>query len=368
MQTPLYRFQVDQGAQMVDYAGWEMAIRFGSIIDEHNAVRNKTGIFDVSHMGRIEFRGRHARRFLERICTRQVSAMKPNTCRYSLVCNEAGGVLDDVIIYRFDNYWLMVCNAANREKLLAHFQTLKDDLTVTIKDITLKTAMVAVQGPGAMDFIGKFSKEIPSLKRYSFTVKNMLILKLIVSRTGYTGEDGVEIILDANMVGMAMKLLMKNTDDGQPALTPCGLGCRDTLRLEAGMPLYGHELDEQTDPLSAGLGFAVSLNKDQDSEFGDPEKFVGQDALKKIAEQGPAKKLVGLKLDGKRTPRQNMPILINDENVGHVTSGCMSPTLGYPIAMAYIQTPHAQIDQSVQIDFGKKTIDAKIVDLPFYKK
>lgn len=366
--TPLYNFQKDQGGQMVDYAGWEMPIRFGSIIDEHKAVREKIGIFDVSHMGRVEFKGRHARRFLERVCTRKLSNMKVNTCRYSLVCNEKGGVLDDVIIYRFDSYWLMVCNASNREKLLGHFDAVMEDMAVKITDMTEKTAMVAVQGPGAMEFIGKFSKEIPELKRYTFTTKNMLILKLIVSRTGYTGEDGVEIILGANMVNMAMKLLMKNDESGAPSMTPCGLGCRDSLRLEAGMPLYGHELSEELDPLSAGLGFAVSLDKDEDESFGEPVSFIGQEALKKIAAEGVKRKLVGLKLEGKRTPRQAMVVKDGDAVIGEVTSGCLSPTLGCPIAMAYVDVAKSEVGGKVQIDFGKQVIDAEVVALPFYKK
>ncbi len=366
--TPFFKHAADRNGKFVDFAGWEMPIHFGSIIDEHKAVREHMGIFDVSHMGRIHFKGRHARRLLERVCTRRVSDMKEKTCRYSLVCNETGGVLDDVLVYRFADHWLMVCNASNREKLLAHFEAVKGELVVKINDETEKTAMVAIQGPGAMDYITNFSKEIPQLKRYAFTIKNLLILKLVVSRTGYTGEDGIEIILPANVVDMALKLLVKKDEKGEDMVPPIGLGARDTLRLEAGMPLYGHELTETTDPISAGLGWAVSLDKDEDDQFGDPEPFIGLDALKKIKSQGPAKKLVGLKLDGQRTPRQDMPVLANGAPVGAVTSGCLSPTLGCPIAMAYVDVAHAEVGTTLTVDFAGKPADAEVVALPFYKR
>ena len=238
----------DNGAKFVDFAGWEMPISFGSIIEEHNQVRNSGGLFDVSHMGRIKFSGRHARRFLERILTRRVSNMKDGQCRYALVCNEDGGVLDDVIVYKFEDHWMLVVNASNREKLLKHFNDVMGDFVVKIDDQTESTAMVAVQGPKVMDMIGQFSKEVPSLKKYGFCQKNLLILKMVISRTGYTGEDGVEVILGANMASMAVKLLLKDKG-ADAAVKPCGLGARDTLRMEAGMPLYGHELDEQTNPL-----------------------------------------------------------------------------------------------------------------------
>ncbi len=356
---------------MVDFAGWEMPILYRSIHEEHREVRERGGIFDVSHMGRIYFAGRHARRFLERLCTRRVSDMNPGQCRYSLVCNESGGVKDDVLIYRFDDRWLMVCNAANRQKLLAHCEAIKGDLAVRISDDTEKTGMVAIQGPRVMDFIGRFSRELPTLKRYTFVVKNLLILKMICSRTGYTGEDGLEVILPASAVGMAMKLLFKEGEDGEQGIRPCGLGARDTLRLEAGMPLYGHELTEQIDPLTAGLAFAVSLDKDEDDRFGDPEPFVGQPALEKIAAEGPAKRLAGLKLDGRRTARAGMTVKTDDKSMvvaGHVTSACTSPTLGYPIAMALLDATHSNPGTKLVVDFGKAAAKAQVVPLPFYRR
>ncbi len=363
--TPFYSFHQEHGARFVDFAGWEMPIHYGSILDEHKQTRDSGGLFDVSHMGRLKFSGRHARRLLERVLTRRITDMAEKACRYSLVCNERGGVIDDVIVYRFEDHWLVICNAANRAVVLAHVKASVGDMTVKIEDQTESTGMVAVQGPKVIHMIANFSKEIPSLKRYHFAVKNLLVLKMIVSRTGYTGEDGVEVILPGAMAGMAIKLLLKDKGDQAKVVRPCGLGARDTLRLEAGMPLYGHELDADTDPLSAGLGFAVSLDKgEQDGE----EPFIGQEALKRIAAAGPTRKLVGLKLDGKRTPRQGMKVLRGDTAIGAVTSGCLSPTLGHPIAMAYVAADAAGEGTTVAVDLGLAHTDAAVVKLPFYKR
>ncbi len=222
--TPFYDFHKQHDARFVEYAGWEMPILYTSIIEEHQQVRSSGGLFDVSHMGRVKFSGRHARRFLERLLTRRVSDMKENTCRYSMICNENGGVLDDVLVYRFDDHWLLVNNAANHQKLMAHYEQLKGDMSVKIEDQTDSTAMVAVQGPKVIDFIGNFSSEVPTLKRFNFRVKNLMVLKMTISRTGYTGEDGVEVILPAKMAGMALKLLMNDKATG--IIKPVGLGAR----------------------------------------------------------------------------------------------------------------------------------------------
>lgn len=369
-QTPFHAFHHEHGAQLVDFAGWAMPLRYGSVIEEHRRVRTSAGLFDVSHMGRLRFAGRHARRFLERVLTRRVTDMEPGTCRYALVCNERGGVRDDVLIYRFEDHWLMVCNASNREKLLGHFEAVRGELDPKLEDQTASTAMVAVQGPGVMDLIGRFSKEVPTLRRYGFCVKNLLILKMTISRTGYTGEDGIEVILPAAMSGMAVKLLMQKGGGEGDSLQPCGLAARDTLRLEAGMPLYGHELDEETDPFAAGLGWAVAQDK------GDDGPFIGEEALRAIREAGltgGGRKLVGLKLQGQRTPRQGMAVLTAqegdaDEPIGSVTSGCLSPTLGYPIAMAYIDADHAATGGTLAVPLGSQRVEAEVVALPFYKR
>lgn len=370
LRTPLHAFHLEHGAQMVDFAGWEMPIRYSGIQEEHHQVRTSGGLFDVSHMGRVKMSGRHARKFLEKLCTRKIHDMTQGQCRYSLVCNENGGVRDDVIVYRMDeDEFLVVVNASNREKLLKHFDQVKaaGDYQLKIDDQTTSTAMVALQGPKVIPMIAGISSEVPTLKKYRFTIKNLMVMKLIVSRTGYTGEDGVEIILPAGMVGMAMKLLLNKVDmkAEKPLIKPAGLGCRDTLRLEAAMPLYGHELGEETNALSCGVDFAISMDKDQGEKA---EKFIGMDALKRTIDQGgPKQKLVGLVIDGKRSARQGMIIRSGGNEVGIVTSGAPSPTLGQCIAMGFVNKDLTPLGTALQVDTGKGTLDAKVVAMPFYK-
>ena len=355
---------------MVDYAGWHMPLRYGSIQDEVRQVRTSGGLFDVSHMARIAFKGLHARRMLEKLCTRRIGDMQERQCRYTLICNERGGVKDDALVYRMDDDdFLMVANASNRDKLLAHFAAVQAEhgYKLKIEDRTEKTAMVALQGPKVMSLVSGVSSEVPSLKRYRFAVKNLMVIKLIVSRTGYTGEDGVEVILPGAMVETAMKLLLKDIDIAAPdaVVRPIGLGARDTLRLEAGMPLYGHELGEDIDASGCGVGFAISMDK-HDADRG--ERFIGQDALERTAAAGgPKRSLAGLVVEGARTPRQGMPVLSGDAVVGEVTSGCASPTLGKPIAMAMIGAEHTAPGTVLRIDAGRASLDARICPMPFYK-
>ncbi len=370
--SPIHDFHTAQHAQMVEFAGWEMPIKYAGIIEEHNQVRNSGGMFDVSHMGRLEIKGLHAKRLLEHTCTRVIGTMQEGQCRYSFMCNETGGVKDDVIVMRMDDdEFLVVVNASNREKIIAHLQEVitRREFKVTVTDKTFKTAMLAAQGPKIMELISGVSKEIPTLKKYRFLTKNLLVLKLVVSRTGYTGEDGVEVILPASGVNMAMKLLMKDIDPSDPnaPMTPAGLGARDTLRLEAGMPLYGHELGEDISALACGFGFAIALDKNEDQHG---ERFIGQDALIKIRDAGgPELELIGLEIDGKRTARQGMPVLdANGEKIGDITSGCMSPTLGKSIAMAYVRTGEVGEGGGCVVDTGRTTLDATRVAMPFYKR
>ncbi len=370
LKSPLHQFHLDHGAQMVEYAGWEMPIRYAGIREEHEQTRRSGSVFDVSHMGRLSVQGLHAKRLLERACSRRIGTMDKGQCRYSLMCNEGGGVLDDVIVMRQDDdEFLVVVNAANREKIVGRLNAIVSERSLKLKleDRTEKTAMIAVQGPKVMDLIAGVSSEIPTLKRYRFTVKNLMIMKLIVSRTGYTGENGVEVILPANMVPMAMKLLMKDVDPKDPnaVLKPAGLGSRDTLRLEAGMPLYGHELGEDINALEVGLDFAIHLDKTAEE---DGEMFIGQEALIATRDSGgPKRTLVGIELEGKRTPRQGMAIRSGDETIGVVSSGCASPTLGKPIAMGFVQAGRVEPGSGVQVDAERAVLEGKVVPLPFYK-
>jgi aminomethyltransferase len=358
--TPFYDFHVGAGAKMVEYGGWEMPLLYRGVLDEHQQTRNSGSLFDVSHMGRLAFSGKDAGAFLNKVLTRNVSDQRVGQSRYSLVCNESGGVLDDIIISRDAKNWILVCNASNREKLVGHFseQRKQSNLDFDITDNTESTAMVAIQGPKVIDRMAEILPiELKSMKRYSFETSSFMLIKFTVFRSGYTGEDGVELIIPAKMAGMAIKLVGKNDHEGA-TIRPAGLAARDTLRLEAGMPLYGHELSETIDPLSAGLGFAVDLNKD----------FLGAARLRDVAASGVKRKLVGLELEGKRIARQGTDIKSGDHVVGLVTSGTLSPTLGKSIAMAYIDVNFTGEGTQLSADLKGTLNPAKVVKLPFYKR
>jgi aminomethyltransferase len=365
--TPFHPWSAERGARFVDFAGWEMPMSYGSIIDEHHACRTGAAFFDVSHMGRLRITGRHARKFLDRVCTRLILGMERGQVRYSLVCNERGGVRDDVLVYCYDeDDYMMVVNASNRLKILDWFRAIKEreNLTFSMDDVTAETAMAAIQGPKVMDLVAGFSREIPTLKRYRFAEKSLMIAKLTVSRTGYTGEDGVELVMGSTVAKFVLPMLLREKEGVTAAVRPCGLGARDSLRTEASMPLYGHEITEEIDPLSAGLAFAVKLDKGAADER--EGRFIGQDALEAIAKAGPKHKLVGLEVEGRRAARQGMGIHRGGEHVGHVTSGCLSPTLDRVIAMGYVPTELSAVGTEFEIDLGKAKAAAKVVKMPFY--
>jgi aminomethyltransferase len=287
--------------------------------------------------------------------------------RYSLVCNERGGVRDDVLVYCYDeDDYMMVVNASNRLKILDWFRSIKEreNLTFSMEDVTAETAMAAIQGPKVMELVAGFSREIPTLKRYRFAEKSLMIAKLTVSRTGYTGEDGVELVMGSTVAKFVLPMLLREKEGVTAAVRPCGLGARDSLRTEASMPLYGHEITEEIDPLSAGLGFAVKLDKGAADER--EGRFIGQDALEAIAKSGTKHKLVGFEVEGRRAARQGMGIHRGGEHVGHVTSGCLSPTLDKVIAMGYVPSELAAEGTEFEIDLGKAKTAAKVVKMPFY--
>jgi len=368
LKTPLHQYHLDHKAHMVDFAGWDMPLYYAGLTQEHQQVRSSGGLFDVSHMGRVKVSGRHSRKFLERLCSRKIIDMEPGQCRYSLVCNEQGGVKDDVIVYRMDDdEFMVVVNASNRDKLNAHFEAVRasNDFVIKLDDQTTSTAMVALQGPKVIEMIGKFSSEIPRLKKYRFATKNLIIWKIVVSRTGYTGEDGVEAIFPAGAIGMAMKMLLQQDDSANALIKPTGLGARDTLRMEAGMPLYGHELGEEVNALSCGVDFAIALDKGADERAG---PFIGMEALLKTREAGgPSRVMTGMTIEGKRSARQGMKIVQNGKEVGIVTSGCPSPTLGVSIAMGFVDRELRDVGTLLEVDTGKGLLPAKVVALPFYK-
>ncbi len=363
LRTALYDIHREYGAQFVEYAGWEMPIRYTSIVEEHRRVRASGGLFDVSHMGRLRIRGADATALLDRVTTRPIASMQAGQCRYCLMTNERGGARDDVIVSRIEeDEYLVVVNAANREKIVSHLREVGSSMRFDLVDETLKTSMLAIQGPRVMEFIGRFSEEIPSLKRFRFTVKNMMVFKAMVARTGYTGEDGVEVILPNSAVGLALKMLRDEMDpaDGESVLGPVGLGARDTLRLEAGMPLYGHELGEDISVLSSGMDFAIKVDKEA--------SFIGQEALQREVEAGgPSRVIVGLDVEGRRTARHGMAVMCGGRRVGHVTSGCMSPMLEHPIAMALVDREVSGVGTELAIDAGRASLGARVRALPFYK-
>jgi aminomethyltransferase len=359
--TPFYDFHVSAGAKLVDYTGWKMPLLYRGIVDEHEQTRRSGSIFDVSHMGRLQFSGKDAAAFLTRVITRNIADQKVGQSRYSLVCNDAGGVLDDVIVSRDMKNWLMVCNAGNREKLVKHFIDIRrtSGLDFDMSDQTESTAMVALQGPKVLDRVaGILPVDVKALKRYQFETSSFMLVKFTVFRSGYTGEDGVEIIIPAKMAAMAMKTLSSGMDKPDATIKPAGLGARDTLRLEAAMPLYGHELSETIDPLSAGLGWAVDLAKD----------FIGVEPLREIAKTGPKRKLVGLELEGRRIARQGTPIMADGKIVGDVSSGTFGPTVQKSIAMAFVDADSCAEGTQLSADLKRTPNPAKVVKLPFYKR
>ena len=322
-QTPLHSWHAAHGGRMVDFAGWSMPVQYASIVAEHNATRTAVGLFDVSHMGRFRLDGA-SEAFLDRVVTRQVAGMKPGQIRYSLVTNEAGGILDDVLVYhlcdaRGQDCHVLVVNASNRQKIWDWLAACQPGGDVRLWDCTLETAMVAVQGPRAIEIVHKLVSVDPSsLRYYTGATGEFAGAPVVVSRTGYTGEDGCELIVPAGaVVELWQRLLAAAEPFGGMA---AGLGCRDTLRLEAGMPLYGHELNEDIDPFQAGLDFAVNLER---------RSFPGRDALAKLREHRAAAP-VGLQLAGKRVPREGYAVLAGEQAIGHVTSGTFSPTLNRP--------------------------------------
>jgi len=348
--TPLYDRHVALGGRMVDFAGWAMPVQYSTIVEEHQTVRGRVGLFDISHMGRLRLTGPGAVTLLERLVTCRVAGMAEGQVRYGLMTNEAGGVLDDVLVYRLgEQELLVVVNASNREKIVRWIESHLGGSDASLRDETLETAMIALQGPAAA---GLLAAAFTDLRYYRCVRAPVLSVPALASRTGYTREDGFEFIVPAGDAGAVW--------DGfrQVGAAPCGLGCRDTLRLEAAMPLYGHELTEEIDPISAGLSFAVALDKE----------FIGRDAVAAVAGRGPEKVRVGLRLEGKRIAREGMPILAGGETVGGVTSGTFSPTLQASISMGYIPPALAGPGTRLEVDLRGKREEAAVVPLPFYRR
>jgi aminomethyltransferase len=352
--TPLYDWHVARGARMVDFAGWDMPVQYTSIVEEHQAVRTAAGLFDISHMGRLWLPGATAVDLVQKLFTNNAATLKEGQVRYGLVCNENGGILDDVLVYGWPDGRGLVVNASNREKIVAWINQHHSLRPVTLRDTTRESCMIAVQGPMALEVCrGVTSAAIESLPYYFATRTTYRGKPCTVSRTGYTGEDGFELIVSAEQGQQAWQELLDRD------ATPCGLGARDTLRLEAAMPLYGHELNEDIDPFQAGLGWAVKLDK------GD---FVGRPALARRAQDKTRPQRVGLELEGKRIAREGAVVLSEGKPIGRVSSGTFSPTLSKAIAMAYLPPAYTSPGGSCEVDVRGKATRAQVVPLPFYNR
>lgn len=358
LRTPCYDWHVAHGGRMVEFAGWEMPVQYAGIGAEHQAVRTAAGLFDIGHMGRLRFGGPDAGRLLDRIVTIDVAEMHVGQVKYALVCNERGGILDDVLVYRLISDYLLVVNASNRLKILSWIEERGGGLQFHLTDDTFAWFMLALQGPRAVEILHPLvAHDIAGLSYYWAVEDEVMGTAGLVSRTGYTGEDGFEVILPAEHGPRLWETLIER---GQSAgLQPAGLGSRDTLRLEAAMPLYGHELDEATDPFTAGLGFAVDLDK---------ADFIGREALEVAKARADRPKRVGLELEGKRIAREGTILWMGDREIGRVTSGTFSPTLGRSIAMAYVAPDAAAPGTRIEADIRGRREAATVVKLPFYRR
>lgn len=360
--TPLYAVHAGLGARFTDFAGWSMPVRYTSELAEHRAVRTAAGVFDLSHMGEIEVSGPEAGRALDHALVNEPSKIGVGRARYSMLVHDSGGVLDDLVVYRLaEAEYLIVANAGNVQVVASALRDRVDGFAATIRDASGDWALIAVQGPNSAAVVGAVTDAgLASLKYYAITPASLADRDVLLARTGYTGEDGFEIYCrpaDASIVWDAVSTA------GKPhGLLPCGLACRDTLRLEAGMPLYGQEITIRTTPFDAGQGRIVV--------FGKPGGFVGEEALAARRAAGSTRVLVGLTADGQRAPRHGYAVLDPDsgEPIGEVTSGALSPALGYPIAMAYVAADRREPGTKVLVDIRGSRIEATVVQLPFYHR
>src|SRR6478672_3428016 len=343
LQTPLHDSHVALGARMVPFAGWEMPVQYEGVIQEHRAVRTDAGVFDVSHMGQIDVEGPRAHELLQGLLSNDLDRIEPGQAQYTLLPNEHGGIVYDLIAYRLSPFhYLLVVNASNRE---ADFRWLKErEISGSeVRDVSDEYALLAVQGPNAIAKLG-----LPPAAKNSFAEETVDGTQVMVNRTGYTGEDGCEILCMEEDAGTLWDGVLAR------GITPCGLGARDTLRLEACFPLHGNDISPETDPISAGLGWTCALAKD----------FTGVETLRRIKEEGPERKLVAFVMEDKAIPRQGMPI----EGGGEVTSGTHSPMLDIGIGMGYVPAAQAQPGTEIIVDVRGKPRRGRVVKKPIYSR
>jgi aminomethyltransferase len=351
--TPLYETHVKLGAKIVPFAGWEMPVYYSSIIAEHKAVRAGAGIFDIGHMGAVKISGASALQYLQKLLSNDVSRLDAGSSQYSMILNRSGGVIDDIFVYRLPDHYMLIINASNTDKDIAWLKKNNSE-GVEIKDLKDKMTLLALQGPKAQGILKKICDvDLNNIGHHKITNALVFNVPSLVSRTGYTGEDGFELFFAVSKAEVIWNKLI------ELGAAPCGLAARDSLRLEAGMPLYGHEYNEGITPLETSFTFAVKLDK------GD---FIGREALVQHKEEGISKKLVGIRLKETGIPRQGFKIIKDNRVVGYITSGTMSPTLKVPIGMGYVRIENSEIGSILDVEIRGKLVKAEVVKLPFYKR
>jgi aminomethyltransferase len=361
-QTALVEEHRRLGGRLIDFAGWEMPVQYAGILEEHRAVRERAGLFDLSHMGEVWVSGAGAAHGLARALVTDPARLAVGRAHYSMICAPDGGIIDDLIVYRLaEERFLVVPNASNRERVAAELHERAADANTVVDDASLRTSLVAIQGPLAMRLLaGLTDVDLAALRYYAIAEGHAGGEPALVARTGYTGEDGFEMFVDWDAAPAVWRRLLE-AGEGH-GLIACGLGARDTLRLEAGMPLYGNELGLDTNPFEAGFGRLVKFDKQAD--------FVGRPALERMARDGVQRQLVGLVVRGRGIARHGYAVHTpgGDEPIGVVTSGAPSPTLGLPIALAYVPMAAADIGTMVEVAIRAARVPAEVVPLPFYKR
>ncbi len=358
-ETGLHAEHLAAKGRMVPFAGYDLPVQYSGLTEEHNAVRNAVGLFDVSHMGEIEFTGEKAIEVANRIVSNNVSKLENGQACYSVMCRENGAIIDDLVVYRISDERVMICvNAANREKDFAWMkEQTKGDCT--IEDRSEEYVQIAVQGPKAEELISRLTEiDLKPIKNYRFVLGAVAGVEGIIARTGYTGEDGFELYLPSAEGATVWRALLEKGED--LGVKPAGLGARDSLRLEFCFALYGNDITEDENPYEAGLGWVVKLKK--------KTPFVGQEALKALKAEGPKRKLTPIEITGRGIARPGYPVLVDGEAVGKVTSGTRSPSLGKAIALAYIPTEHTAEGTQLAVEVRGKPVEAVVVSRPFLKR
>ena len=355
--TPLLDLHKELGAKLAPFAGWTMPIQFAGVLNEHTCVRERVGLFDVSHMGEIEIEGKEAKEFLQFLLTNNVERMFDGSIIYSLMCYETGGVVDDLLVYRFsENHYFLCVNASNSDKDYDWIEEHSSSFNVNVKNTSRKTSQLALQGPDAKNVLQSLCDiSLNDLSYYNFKKGIVDDVESIVSRTGYTGEDGFELYLPPEKVSGVFRSLIEQ--GRQYGIQPIGLGARDTLRIEMGYPLYGNEIDKNPTPLDAGLGWVIKFDKGE---------FLGRGALLKQKEEGsPRRKLVGLKLITRGVPRSHYQVIKNDKFVGEVSSGTFSPTLNTGIGLCYVSKEYSDAGNNLDVKIRDQLAAAEVIKLPF---